>query len=73
MEIKIGVQHAREVSFESSQSAQEVTAEVEKAITDGGLLRLTDDKGQLILVPGSAIAYVELGAPEKPRVGFGSL
>jgi len=30
-----------------------------------------DDRGRTIIVPGSKIAYVEIGAASKGRVGFG--
>jgi hypothetical protein len=45
---------------------------VETAIADGTLLRLVDDRGRTVLVPGAKIAYVEVGATTKGRVGFGS-
>ena len=44
---------------------------VEEAITKGAELRLTDEKGRLIIVPGNALGYVEIGAEEVRRVGFG--
>jgi hypothetical protein len=37
------------------------------------LLRLVDDKGRLVVIPGAVIGYVEIGAPESRRVGFGTL
>ena len=45
--------------------------EVQEAITKGSELRLKDDKGRLIIVPGNALGYVEIGAEEARRVGFG--
>ena len=48
-------------------------ASVESAGSSGGLLRLQDDKGRLVVVPGALIGYVEIGAPETRRVGFGTL
>ncbi len=72
MEIKIGVQNVgRELVLESNQDADAVAKVVEEAITNGGELRLKDDKGRLIIVPGSALGYVEIGAEEVRRVGFG--
>ena len=53
-------------------SPEEVVAAVEAAIADGGVLRLTDDKGRQHLVPGAGIAYVEVGEPTSRRVGFGA-
>jgi len=73
VEVKIGVQDARsEVSLESSQAPDVVIAAVEKAIADGGLLTLVDDRGRTVIVPASKIAYVEIGAASSRRVGFGS-
>ncbi len=74
MEIRIGVQNAtREVVLESTQPA----ATVEKAVTDAlessSVLRLEDEKGRTVLVPVAAIGYVEIGAEESRRVGFGAL
>ena len=31
----------------------------------------TDDRGRTVIVPAAKIAYVEVGAPTKGRVGFG--
>ncbi|WP_167536368.1 DUF3107 domain-containing protein [Streptomyces ficellus] len=75
MEVKIGVQHApREIALESGQSAEEVERAVADALAGTSqLLSLTDDKGRKVLVPADRIAYVEIGEPAKPRVGFGAL
>lgn len=74
MEIKIGVQNvAREVVLESSQSTEEVAAIIDAALAGGGLLRLKDEKGREVIVPADRVGYVEVGAPERGRVGFGSL
>lgn len=72
MEIKIGVQNVgREIVLESNQDAETVARVVGEAIKGGSELRLTDDKGRLIIVPGNALGYVEIGAEEVRRVGFG--
>jgi hypothetical protein len=74
VEIKIGIQHtARELSLESNLSTEEVEAAVAAALKDGGVLTLTDEKDRKVLVPGSKIAYVELGEPTGRRVGFGAI
>ncbi|MFP3464855.1 DUF3107 domain-containing protein [Leifsonia sp. SIMBA_070] len=71
MEIRIGIVNApRELSFESSLSAEELTGQVETALTNGGVLKLTDDKGRLYVVPTAGIGYVELGTEESRRIGF---
>jgi hypothetical protein len=74
VEVKIGVRDiARDIVLESPQSPEAVAAAVEQAVGSGTLLRLTDDKGRLVVVPGSLIGYVEIGAEESRRVGFGTL
>lgn len=74
MEVKIGIRDVpREIVLESDQTPDGVVSSVESAVTSGGLLRLQDDKGRLIVVPGGLIGYVEIGAPETRRVGFGTL
>ncbi|MCA5892481.1 DUF3107 domain-containing protein [Isoptericola sp. NEAU-Y5] len=72
MEITIGVQNqARELTLESDETAESVTTAVREAIAGGGVLDLTDSKGRRILVPTASLGYVELGAEEQRRVGFG--
>lgn len=71
MEVRIAVQHtAREIAFESGQTAEEVSKAVNQAIKDQSLLTLTDDKGRQILVPGDRIAFIEIGSASERRVGF---
>ncbi|WP_285726055.1 DUF3107 domain-containing protein [Psychromicrobium xiongbiense] len=74
MEIKIGVQNVgREIVLESAQDADAVSKLVSEALSSGQELRLSDDKGRTVIVPGNAIGYVEIGAEELRRVGFGAL
>lgn len=74
MEVKIGVRDvAREVMLESELSPEAVAKAVEEALSGGTVLRLVDDKGRVVLIPSAQIGYVELGAPESRRVGFGAL
>ncbi|SNR39276.1 Protein of unknown function [Haloechinothrix alba] len=72
MEIKIGIQEtARELVLASSQSLDEIDELISDALrSDDGLLRLTDDKGRLVVVPASKVAYVEMTPAEARRVGF---
>ena len=73
MEVKIGITDSpRELIFNSAQTP----AEVEKLVSDAlgknsGLLALTDEKGRRFLVQTAKIAYVEIGAVDVRRVGFG--
>jgi hypothetical protein len=74
VEVKIGIRDiGREVVLESEQTPDQVAAAVDEAVAAGTLLRLIDEKGRLVVVPGNAIGYVEIGAPESRRVGFGTL
>ncbi len=72
MDIKIGIrQSAREISFESAQTAAEVESQVAKVLEAGSkLLKLIDNKGRLFIVPADALAYIEIGEEETRRVGF---
>lgn len=74
MEVKIGIQNVnREIVLESSETAEALAEVVSKAITAGTELRLTDSKGRQVIVPASVLGYVEIGAEEQRRVGFGAL
>ena len=72
MEIKIGIRNlARELSFESEQSAQDVEQTIANTIDAGSkLIKLVDNKGKLFIIPVDALGYVEVGAEEVRRVGF---
>jgi ABC-type microcin C transport system duplicated ATPase subunit YejF len=74
MEVKIGVQNvAREITFETDSSAEEVVAAVSAAIEQGTALTLTGEKGRKLLVPAGVLGYVQLGETEKRGVGFGNI
>ncbi|HEV7421516.1 MAG TPA: DUF3107 domain-containing protein [Mycobacterium sp.] len=75
MEVKIGVTDSpRELTFSSAQTHDEVQKLVTDALgNDSGVLSLTDEKGRLFLVQAAKIAYVEIGASDGRRVGFGIL
>jgi hypothetical protein len=73
VEVRIGVRNvAREIAFETEQSADEVSAAVAKAVAAGTMLDLADDKGRRYLVPVDAVGFVHIGTSEKGRVGFGA-
>lgn len=73
MEVRIGVKHInREVVIESTQKPEEVRQLVTAALGGEGALELTDEKGRLVVVPADSVGYVEIGAEEAGRVGFGS-
>lgn len=74
MEVKIGVQNvARELTIETDQSAEEITAAVRQALSGDEVLSLTDTKGREVLVNSSLLAYVQVGESETGRVGFGTV
>lgn len=74
MEIKIGVNNIpREISIESDTSADEVEQKLRQAISENGLLALSDTKGRKVLVPAAQIGYVDLGQEHVRTVGFGAL
>ena len=56
MEIKIGIRHiAREIIVETSEAKEILMEKVAKAIEDGSLLQIMDDKGNTTLIPGAQI------------------
>ena len=72
MEIRIGIVNTgRELSFDTSSSADEVRAQVTSALEQNAShISLTDAKGSSYIVPTANLAYVELGTEESRRVGF---
>lgn len=72
MDLRIGIQNSpRELSFETSQTAAEVEQAVAAALSgQSPVLRLTDTKGTVYVVPAAALAYVEIGTEEARRIGF---
>jgi hypothetical protein len=72
VEVKIGVSDSpRELVFNSSDSPEVVEHEIKSALADSAVLSLTDEKGQRFLVQTSKISYVQIGAADTRRVGFG--
>ena len=61
---------------EFAAAPAQTPAEVEKLVSDAlesgsGVLALTDEKGRRYLVQAARINYVEIGAADARRVGFG--
>jgi hypothetical protein len=73
VEVKIGLSESpRELVFNSSQTPAEVEDVVRAAIKSGSeVVDLTDERGRKFLVQTAKIAYVEIGAADVRRVGFG--
>lgn len=73
MEITIGVRDvARELVLESDQSADEVSAAVAAALAGAPSLELVDNRGRRVVVPTASLGYVEIGAEDQRRIGFGT-
>lgn len=69
MEVRIGInQSARELSFETDATADEIRAII--GSQPDGLAALTDSKGRQFLVNRASITYVELGSDTVRKVGF---
>ena len=76
MEVKIGIQSVpRELVVETDTAADEIESQLASALSGDGhsVFTLTMSKGGKIVVPADKIAYVEFGAPEARRVGFGNI
>ncbi len=73
MEVKIGVTDSpRELVLNSAQTPPEVEKAVGDALAaESGILALTDEKGRRFIVAAARIAYVEIGAADSRRIGFG--
>ncbi len=74
MEVKIGIHSVpRELIVETDTSAEEIERDLTRSLESGGnsIFALSVAKGGKILVPADKIAYLEYGAPEARRVGFG--
>lgn len=70
MDIRIGIKDsAREIAFDSAQTAREVE-ELVVAALDAGHLAIDDAKGKRYLVPSAQIAYVEIGSESSRKIGF---
>lgn len=75
MDVRIGVsQTAKELDVElpDEADAEAIKADLDKALTDGTTLWITDKKGRQVGVPAEKIAYFEIGPPDSGRrIGFG--
>lgn len=77
MDVRIGVtQHPREIDVELGDDVDrdELVRTIEEALADDDrVLWLTDRRGRRVGVPSGKVAYVEIGANEERRVGFGAV
>jgi hypothetical protein len=72
VEVKIGVLHTpREITLESAQTPDEVSAAVAEALKSvDGQLTLVDERGRKVIVPANLVAYVEIAQADARRIGF---
>ena len=76
MEVKIGIQSVpRELVVETDTPADEIERQLASALSGDhdSVFAVTMSKGGKVLVPADKIAYLEFGAPETRRVGFGNI
>jgi Protein of unknown function (DUF3107) len=76
VEVKIGIQSVpRELVVETDTSPEEIERALADALADGAhsAFALSMSKGGKVLIPADKIAYVEFGAPEARRMGFGNI
>ena len=75
MEVKIGIHSVpRELVVETDTPAEELERDLSAALAgERSVFALSVSKGGKVLVPADKIAYVEFGAPEARRVGFGNI
>jgi hypothetical protein len=76
VEVKIGIHSVnRELVVETDTPAEEIERDLTRSLENGGnsVFALSVAKGGKILVPADKIAYLEYGAPEARRVGFGPI
>jgi hypothetical protein len=65
----------RELVVETDTPADKIERDLVSALSSGdhSVFTLEMTKGGKILVPADKIAYVEFGAPEARRMGFGNI
>ena len=74
MEVKIGVQSVpRELVVETDTAADQIERDLAAALAGDAVFTIALAKGGKVMVPGDKIAYVEFGAVENRRVGFGNI
>jgi Protein of unknown function (DUF3107) len=76
VEVKIGIQSVpRELVVETDTPAEEIERALASALADGehSVFTLSMSKGGKVMVPANKVAYVEFGAPEARRMGFGNI
>lgn len=74
VEIKVGIAHVnREVVLESDTTPEQIAEALGKALADGGVLTLVDEKGRKVLIPAAGVAYIDLASEHVRAVGFNTV
>ncbi|MGD0559938.1 MAG: DUF3107 domain-containing protein [Streptosporangiaceae bacterium] len=75
MEVKIGIQSVpRELIVETDATPEQVEESLADALrVPHGVLTLTGRNGGRLLVPADKVAFLEYGANDSRRVGFGNI
>lgn len=74
MEVKIGVRSVhRELVVETDLTPEQVEQALRDAVGErDSFFALTDVKGRRVIIPLSALGFVEIGEDEQRTVGFGA-
>lgn len=71
MKVRIGIADTNKVFEIEIDEVEAFQAEMERAVSDGGLAWFTDTKGRTVGVPAPSVAFVEIDAADGgPSVGF---
>ena len=75
MDIRVGFNdNARELAIAAGEKREEIVAALREGLKAGeGFIEVSDAKGQIYLINAEEVAYVEIGAADRPAVGFGGL
>ena len=74
MDVRIGISDiSRELQVRTTNTADEIAAALDEALTNKSVFELADDKGRRVIIPAAKLAYLDLGPAEGRPVGFGAL
>lgn len=73
MNIKVGfTENPRELVISAKDNREQLIRVLSEGLRAGeGFIELTDSKEHTYLINASEVAYVEVGSPSRPAVGFG--
>lgn len=75
MDIRIGFNESpRELVIAPGDKREEAVAALREGLKAGeGFIEIEDAKGQIYLINAEEVSYVEIGAVDRPAVGFGGI